>query len=211
MDKTFWGPSTWASIHFASSGYTPDRQRSITQFIYSLRELLPCQLCCQHLTKNLELNPLTSHYFKDANSLLYWSYQLHDLVNKQLGKTSINYRQVQSFYFDKNYPEVWGPHFWRMIHSFAAVYKPSSKESFRQFIYALPGILPCDVCRTRLISNLKILPLTENALLNSHNLFLWTYQLHDLFNRQLGKISPNFESVKGVYFSDKVCELCGKS
>ena len=210
MDKSFWGPSTWTSIHFAGAGYTPDRQRSFTQFIYSLRSLLPCNKCCEHLTQNLQVHQLSPHYFANANNLLYWTYQLHDLVNKQLRKTSISYRQVQQFYFNKVYPEVWGQHFWRMIHSFAATYTPNKKTAFKQFIYALPGILPCDTARANLLKNMKTLPLTEHALANSHNLFLWTYQLHDLFNRNLGKRSPNFEEVKETYFNDRICELCGK-
>jgi len=215
MDKSFWGPSTWASIHFACAGYSPERQHSYTNFIYSLCQLLPCNACCQHLTQNLEKYPITHHHLRDSEGMLRWSYDLHNVVNAQNNKKSVGYNIVKDFYVNRCYPEIWGKHFWRMIHCFAASYdqktKVYAKDSFKQFIASLPGVLPCEKARANLIYNLRILPLTESALKDNHTLFLWTYQLHDLFNRQFGKSSPPFEQVKSIYFNDKVCELCSKA
>lgn len=213
MNKTFWGPSTWYTIHSAAISYKPENRVSFKQFIYSLPYLLPCDQCREHLDKNLQVIPLDNKSLEDNINLFIWSYFLHDLVNKQLNKPrSPPYPALEKQYIvNVANNKFWGPHFWRVIHSFAAAYRPTYevKQAFKQFIYSLTGILPCDVCRQHYLENLKQLPLTEEYLSNSHNLFLWSYLLHDLVNKKLGKYSPPFEQVKSIYFNDEICETCG--
>lgn len=213
MDKSFWGPSTWCTIHTAAIGYRPEHRLSFKQFIYSLPSLLPCQYCRDHLTQNLSNIRLEDKYLVNNDHLFMWSYFLHDLVNTQLNKPkSPAYPLVKDYYLSNIHKnEFWGPCFWRTIHSFAASYRnsPNVKQAFKQFIYSLIGIIPCSTCREHYRHNLKQLPLTEQYLQDAHNLFLWSYLLHDLVNKQLGKISPPFEKVKAQYFNEKVCGSCG--
>lgn len=213
MDKGFWGPSTWCTIHTAAAGYNMTNRISVKQFIYSLPYLLPCKYCREHLHGNLQTIPLTEESLQDNNSLFMWSYFLHDLVNKQLKKRpSPAYPIVQRHYFSQlNNNHFWGPCFWRTIHAFAAAYRPEPvvKSAFKQFIYSLTGVIPCNQCRTHFVRNLSQIPLTEEYLKDAHNLFLWSYLLHDLVNKQLGRHSPPFETVKAKYFNDNVCSSCG--
>lgn len=103
----------------------------------------------------------------------------------------------------------WGPSTWRLIHSAAATYTPDKALSFKQFIYSLPGILPCDECRLHLAHNLaRVCPLKDHHMRSSETLFLWTYNLHDIVNQQLKKKSPSFATVWTTYFGDKPCGLC---
>lgn len=213
MDKSFWGPSTWCSIHAAAISYKSGNVLSYKQFVYSLPHLLPCEYCRQHLDHNLMTIALNDQSLSDNRNLFMWSYFLHDLVNKQLKKRQSPAYQIAEKYYADNVKNnsFWGPCFWRMIHAFAASYRPTTtvKKAFKQFVYSLAGILPCDACRKHYIKNLNQLPLSEEYLQDAHNVFLWSYLLHDLVNKQLGKVSPPFEAIKNQYFNDHVCSSCG--
>lgn len=212
MDKKFWGPSVWVLIHICAIAFKPENKHSYKQFMYALRGVLPCPECREHLTQNLKTLELKPEYLSNNKKLFLWSFLLHDLVNRQLNKQSPSFEALQNYYTnkisDKNF---WGPYVWRALHSMAAVYKPEYKVYFKQLIYSLPGILPeTGGSKQRFIENLKILPLTDEYLLDNHNLFLWTFLLHDLVNKQLGQISPPFEKIKNLYFNEKFCASCGK-
>lgn len=209
MNKDFWGPQTWYSIHFTAAGLKPENKHSYRQFIYSLPALLPCASCREHLNDNLARFPLTENYLTSNINSLYWTWFLHDIVNRDLKKWRPGFDEVKGYYLQgASNSNVWGPSMWRMIHSFAATYDIKNKNYFKQFIYSLPGLIPCPNCKNRLLTVLNILPLNDNHLENNRNLFLWTYYLHDIINKQLGKVSPDYERVRAFYFNDKVCKKC---
>lgn len=105
--------------------------------------------------------------------------------------------------------EFWGPAFWKTIHSLAIAYHPNQKQYFKQYMNNLTYVLPCEVCREHLKNNLKILPM-DSYLDNNHQLFLWSYLLHDLVNKQLGKKSPPFNVIKQAYLKGMGpdCQVC---
>ena len=105
--------------------------------------------------------------------------------------------------------EFWGPSVWKTIHSFAIAYTPDQKQQFKNYINSLQYILPCQACREHLKQNLKILKI-DDYLSNNHQLFLWSYLLHDRVNRQLGKSSPPFEQIKIIYMNGMGpdCQSC---
>lgn len=113
---------------------------------------------------------------------------------------------------------AWGPPVWTTLHMFAASYKPESCSSFKNFIYSLPDILPCQTCGDHLRKNLQRYP-PENYMRNNHELFFWTYFIHDLVNQQCNKRledgevpkqSPSFDDAKRYYFSSlgEECNVC---
>jgi len=208
MDKKFWGPATWCIIHTSAYEYTPEKRLSFKQFVYSLPYLLPCDKCCVHLYKNLNTLQLGDKNLQDSQSLFIWTYFLHDLVNRQLGKKSPNFPSVYKFYTENKI--IWKKCFWRTIHSFAASYrvKPEVKSAFKQFIYSLIGLIPQPESM-QYATALNRVPLTDEYLKDAHNLFLWSYLIHDLVNKETGKSSPPFEEIKKMYFNDTVCQSCG--
>jgi len=218
MDKKFWGPSTWCSIHTATLKYRPENSESFINFITSLPYLLPCEYCREHLQQNLQDVPFNSH-LGNSQEIFVWGYILHDTVNRQLNKhlpigskkVSPPLGDVYKYYLDNyNNNSLWGPCFWRMIHSFAASYRPSPeiKAAFIQFIYALPGIIPCETCKAQFMDTLNRIPLTDSQFTSAGSLFLWTFLVHDDINKKLGKNSPSYEEVKNIYFDDSVCKSC---
>ena len=98
-----------------------------------------------------------------------------------------------------NANSFWGPSAWRAMHSMAATYDPDHAEAFRSYINSLVGALPCIACRRHWAENLRAYPV-DNYLDRRENLFFWTYLMHDQVNKQLGKVSPPYDSVVAMYW-----------
>lgn len=113
----------------------------------------------------------------------------------------------------------WGPPQWHSIHSIAATYTPQKARYFRSFMEALSHLLSCDECCVHLQQNLISFPM-DPYLGNNHDVFFWTYMLHDAVNMQHNKHKPNetpkysppFDEVKKWYFNalSSECEGCRK-
>lgn len=115
----------------------------------------------------------------------------------------------------ENAKGLWGPAFWTTLHILAATYTIDKKESVLAYINSLGGLLPCDECRRHYRKMLKEFPV-DPYLSNNHDLFFWTYLIHDRVNLNINqlhsenkKMSPNFDVVKRYYFS-KFVESCGE-
>lgn len=113
----------------------------------------------------------------------------------------------------------WGDANWHTIHCNAAAYTPEKRDIFKQWITAHFSLLPCKECSSHAHANLKALPI-DSFLDNNHDLFFWTYYLHDIVNQQCNsrmkpgqphKKSPPFDEVKDYYFKGlniKGCKSC---
>jgi len=92
MLTTVWGPSMWHYLHTMSFNYpvnpTQDDKKHYMDFIKNLRYVLPCRYCRENLTKNMIAMPLTNDDMKDRDSFSRYIYNLHEMVNKLLGKKS---------------------------------------------------------------------------------------------------------------------------
>lgn len=97
-------------------------------------------------------------------------------------------------------PSCWGNATWMAIHSVAYAYKPSveNKIKYLTFFENLGYVLPCDECKIHYRQNFKLDEITV-ALESHEQLFRWTYDLHNLVNKQTGVPEskwPTYESVK---------------
>ena len=92
MLTTVWGPSMWHYLHTMSFNYpvnpTDSDKKHYRDFINNLRYVLPCRYCRDNLKKNLIIMPLTNEVMQDRNSFSRYIYNLHEMVNKLLGKKS---------------------------------------------------------------------------------------------------------------------------
>lgn len=224
MERSFWGPSTWTMIH-VFAWINRNNMLCFKEFMYNLPYLLPCNQCCAHLSENLqfmETNYPMGAFNTHETSLYDWSYILHDIVNEQLHKNYIiagkngttlfsTSPQLQLIKLDHwniaNTASEWQPHFWRMLHSFAASYKPEHDFYFKRFITLLAQLVPASF-RDSFMHALQVLPLGEKQLVNSTNVFLWSYIIHDTIDR---KTLPPYETMKKQYFDDKVCHACSSN
>ena len=103
MLTSVWGPSLWHSLHTISFNYpvnpTLKQKREYLSFFKSLKNILPCKYCRINYVNNLKSVPLTMATMKDRETLSIWLYNLHEEINKMLGKRSnLTYDDVRARY-----------------------------------------------------------------------------------------------------------------
>jgi hypothetical protein len=104
--------------------------------------------------------------------------------------------------------DFWGPPIWRLIHIFAITISPERKEAYKEFLWLLTKLLPCDYCKSNLIQKLKEHP-PEKFLSDSNKAFWYSYMIHDLANQNISKhnprspkFSPIFDEVRNFYIKN---------
>ena len=103
MMTSVWGPALWLSLHTISFNYpinpSEEQKKHYYKYFKSLQNVLPCRFCRENLTKNLKKHKLTYETMKNRESLSRWVYELHELINKLLNKTSgLSYEDVRDRY-----------------------------------------------------------------------------------------------------------------
>ena len=103
MLTSVWGPSMWHYLHTMSFNYpikpTREDKNKYRDFILNLQYTLPCKYCRTNLKNNLKQHPLQSCHMKNRETFSKYVYQLHEVVNKMLGKKSeLTYCDVRERY-----------------------------------------------------------------------------------------------------------------
>jgi hypothetical protein len=103
MLTSIWGPPMWHSLHALSFNYPvkPTKEDKVNYYNYfqSLQFVLPCKYCRDNLKDNYKKLKLNKSVFKSRDSLSKFVYNLHEMVNKRLGKKSdLTYNEVRDRY-----------------------------------------------------------------------------------------------------------------
>lgn len=103
MVTSTWGPAMWHYLHTISFNYpnnpTKFQKNKYKQFLNNLQYTLPCKYCRINLTNNYKKFPLKDEIFNNRESLSRYIYNLHELINKMLGKKSnLTYCQIRDRY-----------------------------------------------------------------------------------------------------------------
>jgi hypothetical protein len=103
MITYIWGPPMWHVLHTISFNYPinpSDKQKKhYYKFYANIENILPCGKCRTNLKNNLKKNPLTMKTMASRDTLSKWVYDLHELINKMLGKKSkLSYNDVRDRY-----------------------------------------------------------------------------------------------------------------
>ena len=92
MLTSVWGPSMWHYLHTMSFNYpvkpTCEEKKHYRDFVISLQHVLPCKYCRMNLTRNFKQMPLKMSNMANRETFSRYIYELHELVNKMLHKTS---------------------------------------------------------------------------------------------------------------------------
>tara|TARA_B100001093_G_scaffold510086_1_gene575309 strand:+ start:2490 stop:3104 length:615 start_codon:yes stop_codon:yes gene_type:complete len=87
-----WGPSLWHYLHIISFNYpinpTKLQKKKYKQLLLNLQYTLPCKYCRTNLKNNFKKFPLKLSIFENRNNFSRYIYNLHELINKMLGKKS---------------------------------------------------------------------------------------------------------------------------
>lgn len=99
---------------------------------------------------------------------------------------------------------IWGPTLWHTLHTISFNYPVNptkeQKKHYYKFLKSLENVLPCKYCRDNYKKNLEELPITSNTLKNRYNFSHWVYDLHELVNKNLNKVSGlSYEDVRNRY------------
>ena len=103
MLTSIWGPGMWHFLHSMSFNYpvnpSQEEKQHYKAFILSLKNILPCGKCRTNLERNIKKLPLTMSVLKNRENFSLYVYNLHELINKMLGKTSgLNYEDIRERY-----------------------------------------------------------------------------------------------------------------
>lgn len=103
MVTSTWGPAAWHLLHTMSFNYpinpsTGDKKH-YRDYVLSLQYVLPCKYCRMNLKNNFKHYPLKMSHMKNRDTFSRYIYNLHELVNKMLGKKSgLSYCDVRERY-----------------------------------------------------------------------------------------------------------------
>lgn len=98
-----WGPPMWHFLHTMSFNYpvhpTAADKRNYGAFMTGLQHILPCRHCRDNLKTNYKNHPLRACHLASREAFSKYVYELHEIVNKLLGKTSgLSYCDVRERY-----------------------------------------------------------------------------------------------------------------
>ena len=103
MLPEIWGPHMWMSIHSIAISF-PDNpsqsdKKNYKQFFSHLSKVLPCKSCSISFRKYMKILPIEK-YLTSRKRLLYWTYLIHNKVNKKLNKNiKVSWGGVRKKYF----------------------------------------------------------------------------------------------------------------
>lgn len=96
-----WGPFFWHTIHIVALGYpkspTYTDKKCAKEFYESLAYLLPCAVCREHYREHITINPINT-FLDSRTDLIKWTIQIHNAVNRKLGKLEWSLEEVLSYY-----------------------------------------------------------------------------------------------------------------
>jgi hypothetical protein len=103
MLTSVWGPAAWHLLHTISFNYpinpTEEQKKQYKEFVESLKNVLPCKYCRMNLENNLKAHPIKPCHMKNRDTFSRYIYNLHEIINKLLGKTSgLSYCDVRERY-----------------------------------------------------------------------------------------------------------------
>jgi hypothetical protein len=97
-----WGPFFWHTMHLVALGYSNQpsyaEKKAAKEFYESLVHLIPCPTCKLHYADNLKVLPI-SPSLDNRRDLFKWTVDMHNLVNKQLGKREYTEAESIAFYY----------------------------------------------------------------------------------------------------------------
>ena len=82
-----WGPHFWMTLHVACLGCQD--YKALTEFVEGYMYIIPCLSCRQHFEQVLVENPIP-----EAGDFFKWSVDVHNIVNKRLGKPEVSYEDA---------------------------------------------------------------------------------------------------------------------
>lgn len=98
INPKLWGPYFWQTFHFSAFGYPKNPNSNdisaYKTFYINFMKILPCDKCSvssQEIINGDDLNKALI----SRETLIRWTYDFHDKVNKKLNRTSPSYEMFK--------------------------------------------------------------------------------------------------------------------
>lgn len=100
-------------------------------------------------------------------------------------------------------PSLWGPHLWRAIHYIALGFpenpEPLVQTQYKDFYLNFWKFIPCLKCSLNYKRHLQEIAAIDDYLYSPRDLFMWTWMMHNIVNKELGKPEIEFDTAYAMY------------
>lgn len=97
MNQNIWGSSMWFSLHTITMNYpnvpTYVDKQDYKNFFVSLQYVIPCSVCRKNYQRHLKELPI-ENALESRQKLVYWLIDIHNLVNAEIGKKIMSYKNA---------------------------------------------------------------------------------------------------------------------
>ena len=152
--------------------------------IKSLRVLLPCFKCKEHYKTILSYRPLQKYKKPRRNDLIKSIYDIHEFVNRDLGKSSFQYQNVTKLYKNVDHDQIF-KFIEICMNDLPETLSINDLEHIRIFFNSLKFIFPCEGCRIRLQRIINQNPLSFT---NKEEVLDWYFKIKEKWENK--HISP---------------------
>lgn len=102
MQPSLWGPHVWRALHFIALGY-PENPDAIVQaqyrdFYLNFWKFIPCMKCSINYKRHLQEIPYIDTYLQSPKELFQWTWMMHNIVNRELGKPEWDFEKAYEHY-----------------------------------------------------------------------------------------------------------------
>lgn len=120
LNPAVWGVHYWFFIHTLALIYpkypNETTKKKYYDFFQNLPLFIPNDEICKYVSWLLVANPITP-YLSDRDSLVKWTFHLHNQVNQKLEKDQITLSQFYKTYMDQyNVTPTYHKHFNKIIY-----------------------------------------------------------------------------------------------
>ena len=97
MNPKFWGPHAWIFLHSITMSYpkepTEQDKQTYIKFFNDLQNIIPCEKCADNYNRHLQDFPI-GDALETRETMVQWLINVHNEVNKDLGKPIYTYDQM---------------------------------------------------------------------------------------------------------------------
>ena len=108
INPDMWGPYYWKVFHLTAFGYPEEPNETdkdtYHNFYINFMKVLPCEKCTKGARKMME-NIQWDKISSNRSSLIKWTYDFHNNVNKKLNKISPSFENFSSNLIKETYQE----------------------------------------------------------------------------------------------------------
>ena len=105
INPKIWGNSYWDTAHLITFSYpvspSDEDRQTIRDFFMIFKKVLPCEKCRNNFNEHLKTYPLNDSVLESRYNLIVWLINIHNEVNKMLGKKVMSIDKVITKYSNK--------------------------------------------------------------------------------------------------------------